>query len=300
MPQPLSTLIFLLGLASITSAQTSAPFPLREVTDLPYVNDGDELQQLNLVLPRGTDTLPPLLLWLGGGAWAFVDKEQEMPLARLIAGEGIAVASVGHRLSSGAWRDPSLPATGVQHPAHIEDAAAAFHWLREHAAEYGYDAERIFVGGYSCGAQLAALLGSDPRYLAAYGYEPSDIRGLLPIAGAYDITHYHDFFANHADPEVQALAAGHVETVFGSDPAGWRAASPVVYLDRLDLPMLLMSEIGLYNYTKVYEDAIRASSYRKATIYHVLNLDHGGLWRDLAHNQRSRHRAVMVEFIRKG
>ena len=61
-----------------------------------------------------------------------------------------------------------------------------------------------------------------------------------------------------------------------------------------------MSEIGLYHYTQVYEDAIRASDYRQATIYHVLDLDHGGLWRDLAYNERSRHRAVLLDFMGKG
>jgi hypothetical protein len=74
-------------------------------------------------------------------------------------------------------------------------------------------------------------------------------------------------------------------------------ASPTEYLDQVKAPMLLMSEIGLYNYTKTYEEAIRASDYRGATIYHVLDLDHGGLWRDMALNENSRHREVMADFI---
>lgn len=297
MYQNLLPLLLLLALTGTVRAQDKSPYATREILNLPYVADGEELQQLNLVLPQGTDSLPPLLLWLGGGAWAFVDKDQEMPLARLIAAEGIAVASVGHRLSSGAWRDPDLPQTGAQHPAHIEDAAAAFHWLRTHAAEHGYDPARIFVGGYSCGAHLAALLGSDPRYLAEYGYELADIRGLFPIAGAYDIPHYHEFFATHEDPDTRRLAELHVEGVFGSDPAVWREASPSEYLDQVVAPMLLVSDGALFPYTQVYEARIRASSYRKATIYHVLDLNHGQLWRDLAHNARSRHRSVLVDFI---
>ena len=69
----------------------------------------------------------------------------------------MAVASVGHRLSTAKWVEPERT-EGVQHPAHAEDAAAAFAWLREQANKFGYDPERIFIGGYSCGAYLAAAL----------------------------------------------------------------------------------------------------------------------------------------------
>ncbi|MEL7162001.1 MAG: alpha/beta hydrolase, partial [Bacteroidota bacterium] len=169
--------IFLLCLFSFSlAAQRADTVSYRELFDLPYVAQPDSLQKLNLLLPATTEK-PPLLLWLGGGAWAFVNKNLEMTFARKLAREGIAVASVGHRLSTGVWVEPERT-EGVQHPAHAEDAAAAFHWLKTHAAEYGYDPERIFIGGYSCGGHLAALLGSDPRFLKKYGYRLTDIEGL--------------------------------------------------------------------------------------------------------------------------
>lgn len=267
-----------------------------EWSNLAYLPNGDSLQMLNLVVPKEAEK-PPLLLWLGGGAWAFVNRHQEMPLARKLAREGIAVASVGHRLSTAAWVEPERT-EGVQHPAHAEDAAAAFHWLKTHAAEYGYDPDKIFIGGYSCGAYLAAILGSDSRFLQAHGYELDDIAGLLPVAGAYDIPAYHRVFAENENPETRLLAEQHVEAVFGPTQDRWLEASPTEYIDHLKVPMLLISEIGLYNYTKTYEEAIRASEYREATIYHVLDLDHGGLWRDMALNENSRHRRVMASFIK--
>lgn len=277
------------------SCQPADTVAYREIFNLAYLPTGDSLQMLNLVLPK-TDEKPPLLLWLGGGAWAFVNRHQEMPLARKLARSGIAVASVGHRLSTAEWVAPERT-EGVQHPAHAEDAAAAFAWLKAHAGEYGYDPERIFIGGFSCGAYLAAALGSDPRYLGKHGFKLDDVKGLLPIAGAYDIPAYHKVFAENEDPGNRRLAKQHVEAVFGSSPAGWLEASPTGYLDQVKAPMLLVSEIGLYNYTRTYEEAIRASGYRGATIYHVLDLDHGGLWRDLALNENSRHREVMADFI---
>ncbi|WP_020570494.1 alpha/beta hydrolase [Neolewinella persica] len=286
---------FFIGGQLTVNCQQADTVAYQEISNLAYLPTGDSLQMLNLVVPE-TKKKPPLLLWLGGGAWAFVDRNQEMPLARKLARSGIAVASVGHRLSTAEWVEPERT-EGVQHPAHAEDAAAAFAWLRKQAEKYGYDPERIFIGGYSCGAYLAAILGSDPRYLKKHGFELDDIKGLLPIAGAYDIPAYHKVFAEHEDPDNRPLAKQHVEAVFGPSPAGWLEASPTEYLDQVKAPMLLVSEIGLYNYTKTYEEAIRASGYRGATIYHVLDLDHGGLWRDMALNEKSRHREVMADFI---
>lgn len=296
MKQSLLILICFITCGGLTvSCQPADTTAYREISDLAYLPAGDSLQMLNLVIPA-TEDKPPLLLWLGGGAWAFVNRHVEMPLARKLARSGIAVASVGHRLSTAEWVEPERT-EGVQHPAHAEDAAAAFAWLKEHAGEYGYDPDRIFIGGYSCGAYLAAILGSDPRFLEQHGFQLDDVKGLLPIAGAYDIPAYHKVFAEHENPDQRPLAQQHVEAVFGPSPKGWLDASPVEYLDNIRVPMLLVSEIGLYRYTKTYEEAIRASDYRGATIYHVLEFDHGGLWRDLALNQESRHRAVIADFI---
>ena len=273
---------------------------LQEILNLSYLSKEeivvDSLQQLNLVLPQNTDK-PPLFIWVGGGAWSFVNRHQEMNLARQFAHEGVAVASVGHRLSSGAF-SPNAHHVGVQHPAHVEDLAAAFHWLKQHADEYGYDADRIFVGGFSSGAHLAALLASDGRYLEKYGYATTAITAILPIAGAYDIADYYSVFKDNEDPAVQEMARTHVVDVFGP-VEGFEAASPATYIDQLEVPMLLVSEGGLYNYTKVYEEMLWESDYRSCQIFHVFDKDHAGLWRDISTNENSLTRQVMLSFIRQ-
>ncbi|MEL6276867.1 MAG: hypothetical protein AAFU03_17340 [Bacteroidota bacterium] len=123
----------ILAISCSSYAQPKDTVSYRELTDLAYLPTGDSLQMLNLILPQ-TGNKPPLLLWVGGGAWAFVNRHQEMPLARKIARQGIAVASVGHRLSTAEWVDPERT-EGVKHPDHTEDVAAAFHWLKTHAEE---------------------------------------------------------------------------------------------------------------------------------------------------------------------
>ena len=65
-------------------------------------------------------------------------------------------------------------------PAQIEDVAAAFAWSMQHAAEWGGDTNRVFVGGHSAGGHLSALLALDRRYLDAAGAPPVPIRSPGP------------------------------------------------------------------------------------------------------------------------
>jgi acetyl esterase/lipase len=70
----------------------------------------------------------------------------------------------------------------------IRDVAKALGWVHKHIAEYGGDPNRIFVMGHSAGAQLAALLCIDHRYLAAEQVPPAALKGCVPVDGdTYDI-----------------------------------------------------------------------------------------------------------------
>lgn len=276
-------------------------FTYKEYSNLSYLPKAkvqiDSLQRLNLVIPEGVEN-PPLLLWIGGGAWSFVNRHQEMPLARKFASKGIAVASVGHRLSMGTFADTTRT-TGIKHPQHIKDVAAAFKWLFEHGAEYGYDASNIFASGFSSGGHLSALLGTDGRYLAKHKLKTTDIRAIIPVAGGYDIVDYYNTFKNHEDPNLQKMARTHVQDVFGETEADFIDASPTTYLDQLKIPMLLISEGGLFKYTKVFEEKIWESEYRDCQIMHLFNFNHGSLWRDMSFAENSQARNAMLDFIQR-
>ena len=290
-----------LCMGSLTAQEAADTFSYREILNLSYLSpekvEVDSLQRLNLLLPEGVEK-PPLLLWIGGGAWSFVDRHMEMNLARKFAREGIAVASVGHRLSKGLFKEPTRT-HGVQHPAHIEDIAAAFRWLYDHAEEYGYSQENLFVSGFSSGGHLSALLAMNGRYLSAHGLTTRHIKAVLPVAGAYDINDYHSVFLNHENPETRTLADTHVKDVFGDTEVDFTDASPTTYMDQLNVPMLLISEHGLYNYTKVFEEKIRESGYQDCQVLHVFNFGHGGLWKDISNAPDSQTRRIMIDFIRR-
>jgi len=253
----------------------------------------DSLQRLNLALPEG-ETKTPLLVWIGGGAWSFVDRHKEMDLAQQFAAKGIAVASVGHRLSAAIWADSSRT-EGVKHPIHIQDLAAAFKWLYDHAEEYHWDKEQIFVGGFSSGAHLAALLSLDERYLAAHGLSRENIKGVIPVAGTYDVSHYHAAFANSETRS--ELADTHVKAVFGDTEDDFAAASPTSYLETMSVPMLLISENNTYNYTRVLEEALKEGRFKDYEVIHVREFGHRDLWENLSFEADSPYRQAMLDFI---
>jgi len=288
----LSTLVLLIAKSVFTQ---STEYTIHK--DLAYLKKelttNDSLQRLNLVVPN-SNASSPLLIWIGGGAWSYVDRNQEMGLAKKMAAEGIAVASIGHRLSPATWRDSTLN-TGIQHPKHIEDLAASVKWLYNNAANYGYDQEKMFIGGYSSGGHLAALICLDSTYLSDVGLSPQLFKGVIPISGTYDIADYHEVLQNSGRPELAEL---HVEAVFGSTSEGFLNASPTSYLDQLSVPMLLMSDNNMYNYSKLFEEGIRETAFRAVQVVYSYQLSHGELWKNLSFAEISPYRDIIINFIK--
>ena len=128
-------------------------------------------------------------------------------LAKRIALEGIAVASIGHRMSPATWKNPTLKSR-IQHPEHVKDIAAAVSWLISHSIDYGIDPDLCIIGGYSSAGHLAALVTLDPQYLRAHGLSKEIFRGMIPISGTYDIHDYREVFLNGERPELAQLACG--------------------------------------------------------------------------------------------
>ncbi|MDO4557681.1 MAG: alpha/beta hydrolase [Planctomycetia bacterium] len=112
---------------------------------------------------------------LTGGRKYLPDALRTVALER----EGMAIATIGYRLSPQA-----------ELPAFIEDAAAAAAWVKRHIGAYGGDPDRVFLCGGSAGGYLAAMIGTDPRWLEPYDLKPRDFAGLIPVS-AQVTTHFH-------------------------------------------------------------------------------------------------------------
>jgi acetyl esterase len=120
--------------------------PMARVEALTIPGPGGEIPA-RLYVALGVPRPPqPLLVYYHGGGWVIGDLETHDGVCRFLAEHsGCRVLSVGYRLA------PEHP-----FPAAVEDAAAAFGWAAENAAELGADPARIAVGGDSAGGNLSA------------------------------------------------------------------------------------------------------------------------------------------------
>jgi len=271
------------------------PFGVTVERDLPYVagDEGNDRRRLDLYRPEAEGPWP-VLLWIHGGAWAVGHRRTEEALARRFAERGIAVAAADHRMSRAVWIAPKL-AEGVQHPEHVKDCAAAFAWLVDNAAARGLDPDRIFVGGFSSGAHLSALLATDPRYLAAHGLPISRIRGALPGGGGYDMVAYYEA---HLEHNGEKMAEQHVLDVFGRGEGVLEDASPMTHVRKSTVPMLVLSEKDTYEYTRPFEEMVEREGIDRIRFLHFPDRGHRTIGRQMAREGPDEARAAMIAFIR--
>ena len=249
-----------------------------------------EEAQLNLVIPKGVEN-PPVLVWIGQGAWAYVNRHVEMNICRRFAENGIVVVSAGHRLSPALLWEPHRE-TGVRHPEHIKDIAQVIRWLSDHHDAYGFTLDHLFVGGYSSGAHLSALLAMDGRYLEAVGLSPDVLTAIIPVSGGYDIPDYR----NSLIEEDPSYDENHILPVFGDHDAQVDA-SPVTYLEGLSTPMLILSERDTYAYTALFEQKLVESGFEDFQVLNFHNETHSSLWKSLGGETLSPYREYIVNYI---
>ena len=116
------------------------------VKDLEFASVNGQSLKLDLHLPE-TPKGSRLVVWIHGGGWRTGSKNR-CHLSWL-SNYGYTVASISYRLSNVA-----------KFPAQLHDCKAAVRWLRAHAKDHGYLADRIAVSGSSAGGHLATLLGT--------------------------------------------------------------------------------------------------------------------------------------------
>ena len=124
-------------------------------------------------LPEDGAPAPAIIVCPGGSYfWLDVEREGEM-VAEWLQSQGISAFLLQYR--TGGWFDFTFRSRalfgGHQHPDMIEDLQRAIQLVRENAAGYGINPERVGAMGFSAGGHLvmssAELFGTD--FLAPHG-----------------------------------------------------------------------------------------------------------------------------------
>jgi len=208
------------------------------IRDIPYADNDNPRQKLDLFLPktRKSDKPLPVVAFIHGGAWMAGNKNGGgRMVAPYVAPGEYAGASIAYRLSQEAiW------------PAQIHDCKAAIRWLKANAKKHKLDPDRIAVWGTSAGGHLAAMLGVsgdvkqlegkiggnlefDSRVACVVNwFGPTD---MLTI-GKYPSGLKHDA---PNSPEAKLLGGAIHENKHAA-----RSASPVTHASKGDAPTLTM------------------------------------------------------------
>jgi arylformamidase len=171
-----------------------------------------EIEQLDIFSTDRPDA--PIFVFIHGGAWrAGLAKNYAAPAEMFMR------AGAHYVVPDFVWVQD---ASGSLFPM-AEQVCRAIAWVYENAATFGGDRDRIYVGGHSSGAHLAAVaLTTDWR--AAFGLAADLIKGGMCSSGMYDLApvrlSHRNSYVRFTDQMVESL-------------------SPQRHIDRLSAPLIV-------------------------------------------------------------
>lgn len=184
----------------------------------------------------------PVVVFFYGGSWKRGSRDQYKFVGQRLAENGVLTVVADYRTYPQAM-----------FPAFMDDAARAVRRVRDDATGWGGDPNRLFIAGHSAGAQIAALLATDPRYLARQGMKPSALTGVIGLSGPYDFN-----------------VTGDLIEVFGPE-SQWPLAQAVNFVDGDEPPFLLIH--GKSDRVVEYADSVElAERLRKHGVTATLDL----------------------------
>jgi acetyl esterase/lipase len=247
--------------------------PVTFELDLPYAGSANPRQRLDLYLPksRGSDKLPVIVFFHGGGWMQGNKSDGAGRLLPFVRSGHYAGVSAGYRLSSEApW------------PAQIHDAKAAIRWVRANGARYGLDTGHIGVWGRSAGGHLALMLGTSgdvPALEGDLGPYPGVSSKVAAVANFFGVSELLAIIGQPSDLDRTRANAPEAMLIGGPLPENRekaKAASPVTYITPHDPPVLTVH--GTADSTVPYDQAVRLdAALRKAGVpSYFVTVDGGG------------------------
>ena len=123
--------------------------------DIIYSRVEGEVLRLDAYVPNGDGPFPVAVV-LHGGGWSGGDKAGDtLPICRALADSGFVVLTPNYRL-----------APAHRWPAAALDVQSALDWAKARAADFGGDANRLALIGYSAGGQLACFAATQSSHAA--------------------------------------------------------------------------------------------------------------------------------------
>lgn len=193
-------------------------------------------QRLDVYQPvQPTSQKRPVIVFFYGGSWDSGDKKDYLFVAEAFTSKGFVTVIPDYRVYP-----------EVKFPQVMEDPAYAAKWVKLHIAEFGGDANQVYLVGHSAGAHLAVMLGLNASYLDLVGLHTSDFKATIGLAGPYDFL---------------PLTSDRLKTIFGPEEVRWQS-QPIAYVNGQNQPMLLL--VGMQDGTVWPRNSINLANKIKA------------------------------------
>lgn len=134
-----------------------------------------QAERLDIFLASGNIHPAPAFVFIHGGFWRSMSKEDSSMMATVFTDAGISVITVEYTL---------LPNATL--PEVVRQVRSAIGWVHRYAKRYNIDPGKIFVGGHSAGAHLAATLLS-VDWQDEFRLPQNVIAGVVALSGLYDL-----------------------------------------------------------------------------------------------------------------
>jgi acetyl esterase/lipase len=221
-----AALRFIFSLAILAGAMTAAAAEIDFKPDVEYGDGAGEKLRLDLATPKELSGKLPAIIAIHGGGWAAGDKRDFGGVIKQLAGTGYVAVSINYR-----------HAPKHTFPAQIEDSKCAVRWLRAHADELHVDPQRVGAIGASAGGHLAMILGvmdSGDGLEGSGGWadQSSKVQVVVSIFGP---TNLSSEFPNTS----RNILSGFIGGKRDEKPEQYKQASPIIYVNSGDAPMLL-------------------------------------------------------------
>jgi arylformamidase len=226
---------------ALTFVPTLAAEGERVQKNIAYSDAGGDRTRLDVYSP-GDGRDHPVVVWIHGGAWQMGDKANVQMKPKAFNEQGYVLVSINYRFHP-----------VVTYKEQAGDIAKAIHWVHNHAKDHGGDPRRVFLMGHSAGAHLAALVGTDDRYLRSEGLKLSDLSGVILLDGAgYDIPRQ---IQQALSPRMKSMYI----SAFTEDEAKQKDASPITHIaGGKGIPPFLILHVASRRDSKVQSEGLAA------------------------------------------
>jgi len=205
---------YALRLIKLVDTEPSIPENIDEQKDIEYMVVDSTSLQLDLYKLKNLTEAAPVLIFIHGGSWAKGHRSDYLGYLLDYAQKGYVCVSVSYRLA------------GVAHfPAAVQDVQAAVQWIREHAAAYMINPEKIALIGGSAGGHLAMMVGYADEELG------DKVQAVVNLYGPADLT---TEYARNRDECLNFLGKSYLES-----PDLYQLASPRFHITGDDPPTLI-------------------------------------------------------------